>query len=264
MLHLSSRAIRRGTWAMRRGNWESRVMRLDCLAFSPSLCLSLDVSVHGTTFFSAATQTPSALVVTEEERKENRYLAGQRPTHRGRSMRNSNNGTLTSPFSLERTVAIRCHTFFRKPRQTDMCANLGRRRAEVRELGAGSSTANQCEQELKLWNCAWVRATFFFFHVVMRYLLEWRVSRYRYGSCNSLFFFNEKQHHCEEPFSSEEMWSLFFFCFFFNFSAIGRRMTCKLGLSRTVFTKYIPVSVCVCGLFFLSPLSCFVLRLCLR
>lgn len=140
-------------------------MRLDCLAFSPSLCLSLDVSVHGTTFFSAATQTPSALVVTEEERKENRYLAGQRPTHRGRSMRNSNNGTLTSPFSLERTVAIRCHTFFRKPRQTDMCANLGRRRAEVRELGAGSSTANQCEQELKL--CVGACYVFFFFFFML-------------------------------------------------------------------------------------------------
>lgn len=204
--------MRRGTWAMRRGNWASRVMRLDCLAFSPSLCLSLDVSVHGTTFFSAATQTPSALVVTEEERKENRYLAGQRPTHRGRSMRNSNNGTLTSPFSLERTVAIRCHTFFRKPRQTDMCANLGRRRAEVRELGAGSSTANQCEQELKL--C--VGACYVFFSCC--YALSPWVTSYlsqQVWLVQFIIFFNEKHHHCEEPFSSEEMWSLFFFLFFF-------------------------------------------------
>lgn len=207
--------MRRGTWAMRRGNWASRVMRLDCLAFSPSLCLSLDVSVHGTTFFSAATQTPSALVVTEEERKENRYLAGQRPTHRGRSMRNSNNGTLTSPFSLERTVAIRCHTFFRKPRQTDMCANLGRRRAEVRELGAGSSTANQCEQELKL--CVGACYVFFFFFSCCYALSPWVTSylSQQVWLVQFIIFFNEKHHHCEEPFSSEEMWSLFFFFVFF-------------------------------------------------
>lgn len=57
-------------------------MRLHCLAFSPSLCLSLDASVHGTAFFSAATQTFSALVVTEEEQRNEISLTCQRPVRR--------------------------------------------------------------------------------------------------------------------------------------------------------------------------------------
>lgn len=63
--------------------------------------------------------------------------------------------TATAVTSSSAAVAIRCHTFFGEPRQTDVCTagHFRHQRAEVHKLVRVLCDLNQCEHELQLCVC---------------------------------------------------------------------------------------------------------------
>lgn len=110
-----------------------RVTRLHCLAFFPGLCLSRDASVHGAAFFSAATQLllGSSRHRGREEKREIALSCSPASVETSATLRARpgewdndllpQNGHSRGFSSGLATIAIRCHTFFGEPRQTDVC-----------------------------------------------------------------------------------------------------------------------------------------------
>lgn len=120
------------------------------LSASPA-SVSVDASVHGTAFFSAATNS-TTLVVPQEEDENERHLpltrqrqdSGDVPCAFRRVGLGLPPLTATAVTSGSAAVAIRCHTFFDEPRRTDVRAagHFRHWRVEVHKLVRVSCAPN--------------------------------------------------------------------------------------------------------------------------